>query len=92
MIGCEKAIAVVLAVNFDVSPLSAVTCSQLDFTELINSNFINSQIALLGRLLKILGGRLAPCGAPSVICNDMVCSLMQLSSDCHMTLVCRVEG
>ena len=90
MIGCDKAIAVVLAVNFDVSPLSAVTCSQLDFTELINST--NSQIALLGRLVEQWGGRLAPCGVPSVICNEMVCSLIQLSPDCHITLVYRVEG
>ena len=90
MIGCDKAIAVVLAVNFDVSPLSAVTCSQLDFTELINST--NNLIAVLGRLVEQAKGRLASCGAPSAICNDMVCSLIQLSLDCHVTLVCRVEG
>ena len=92
MIGCDKAIAVavVLAVNFDVSPLSAVTCSQLDFTELTNST--NNRIALLGRLVEQAGRRLASCGAPSAICSDMACSLMQLLLDCHVTLVCRVEG
>ena len=86
----QAAIAVVLAVNFDVSPLSAVTCSQLDFTQLINST--NSRIAVGARLVEQAGGRLASCGAPYEICNDMVCSLMQLSPDCHVTLVCRVEG
>ena len=90
MIGCDKAIAVVLAVNFDVSPLSAVTCSQLDFTELINST--NSQIAFGARLVEQARGRLASCSAPYEICNEMVCSLIQLSPDCHVTLVYRVEG
>ena len=86
----RSAIAVVLAVNFDVSPLSAVTCSQLDFTQLINST--NSQIAFGARLVEQAGGRLASCGAPYEICNEMVCSLIQLSPDCHVTLVYRVEG
>lgn len=65
-------INVVLEVNFNVSQLSTVTCSPLNFTELINS--VTTQITIGGVLVKQAGGRLVMCGEPSVNCSEAVWS------------------
>ena len=76
----RAAIAVVLAVHFDVSPLSSASCSQLDFTEVINST--KRRINFGARLVGQAGGRLASCGDPYVNCTETVRSQYR----CHMTV------
>ena len=75
--GCDmcddkEPVDIVLAVDFNVTQLSAATCSQLNFTEVITT-----MIDLLkngANLVDQAGGELLICGCPIVNCTEMVWS------------------
>lgn len=72
---CEnEPVDIALAVDFNVNQLSAVTCSQLNFTQ-VNMTIIG----LLGNganLVAQAGGKLLTCGYPIVNCSEMVCIII----------------
>ena len=69
---CEdrEPVDLVLAVNFNVSQLSAVSCSQLNFTQ-VNITMIR-QLMSGANLVRQAGGKLLRCGYPTVNCTEMV--------------------
>ena len=67
----NEPVDIVLAVDFNVSQLSAVTCSQLNFSQ-VNTTIINL-LANGANLVAQAGGKLLTCDYPIINCTEMVC-------------------